>query len=223
MVALLFYHQTQTVRGQLLEETSRLAATRLVMDRLSGELAAARLCAPRGVGLSGDSNSLHFVKLNFPAPWDRTNAPPAVSSASALRLVSYALLPQDTNTDVESGLLRSEEALVKSAGASASLAATNDPAGLLAGATNARPAGTVTSQIQFLRFRYYDGAAWTDTWNGPDLPFGVEATLGAEPLPDDVPEEEYPGELYRRVIYLPHHTVTPASSLGVPAFTEVGR
>jgi len=228
VVVLLFYHQTESLRSRLLEETSRLAAVRLVMDRLSGELAAARLCQPRGQGLSGTSNTLSFVKLSFPSPWDRTNAPATTTSAPALRVVTYTLVEEDTNSVTDGGLLRSEEALVKSTGAGASagpgaspsLAVTNDPSLLSLDATNAPPKGAMASQIRFVRFRYWDGIAWSDSWTGPDLPWGVEASLGADPLPADAAVEDYAAELYRRVIYLPNHGTNTVSSLTGPALTQ---
>jgi len=223
VVVLMFYHQTESLRARLLEETSRLTAARLVMDRLSGELASARLCAPRGQGLSGSSNTLSFVKLSFPSPWDRTNAPVTTSSAPALRLISYSLVAEDTNSETDGGLLRTEEPLAKSAGASASLAATNDPSLVFSGITNALPNGAIASQIRFVRFRYWDGSNWSEAWTGPDLPWGVEASLGADPLPDDVAADEYASELYRRVIYLPNHGTNTASSLTGPALTQVAR
>jgi hypothetical protein len=60
-------------------------------------------------------------------------------------------------------------------------------------------------QAQFVRFRYWDGNSWLDGWDTPDLPVGVEVSLGLEPLPAEMTADEYPFELYRRVIYLPNH------------------
>jgi hypothetical protein len=35
---------------------------------------------------------------------------------------------------------------------------------------------------------------------------GIEVSLGVEPLPPELTAEDYPFEVYRRVIYLPNHT-----------------
>ena len=222
VVVLLFYHQTESLRARLLEETSRLAAMRVVMERLTTELATARLCEPRGQGLSGGAENLQFVKLSFPNPWDRTNASKTISTGSSLRIVSYSLL-QSTNKETESGLLRSEGLLTKSASLSVNLPASNDPAAVLPAGTTAPRNGSVASQIQFLRFRYWDGSTWTEAWNSSDLPMGVEVSLGKDPLPAEMTAEEYPFELYRRVIYLPNHAASRAPKLAGPAITQFTR
>jgi type II secretory pathway pseudopilin PulG len=222
VVVLLFYHQTESLRSRLLEETSRLATMRLVMERLSAELSTARLCEPHGQGLSGGADNIQFVKLGFPNPWDRTNASSSFSSGSPLRVVSYSLL-QDTNNQTESGLLRSEEALAKSFSISTNLLATNDPSAALPVGTAVPRKGSVASQIQFLRFRYWDGSTWSEAWSAPVLPMGVEVSLGRDPLPPELTADEYPFELFRRVIYLPNHAASRAPSLAVPAVTQVTR
>ena len=65
--------------------------------------------------------------------------------------------------------------------------------------------GLAIGQAQFVRFRYWDGSTWLEAWNTPDLPVGVEVSLGLEALPAETSPDEYPFELYRRVIYLPNH------------------
>ena len=225
-VVLLFYHQTESLRSRLLEETSRLDTMRLVMERLSTELAAARVSGPYGQGLSGGGDNLQFVKLNFPNSWDRTNAPVSTTPASPLRLVTYSLV-QDTNTTnnaTDTGLVRVEESLAKASSLNASLvAATNDPSVALPPGTVAPHNGSVATQIQFLRFRYWDGSTWADAWSGPDLPLGVEVSLGADRLPVELTPDEYPFELYRRVIYLPNHAVNPVPNPAGAAITQAAR
>jgi type II secretory pathway pseudopilin PulG len=221
VVVLMFYHQTESLRSRLLDETSRLATMRLVMERFNSELASARLSGPYAQGLSGGSDNLQFVKLGFPGPWDRTNAPPSQATISPLRLVTYSLV-LNTNNDADSGLLRSEVALSPTATTNSTLLLTNDPSlGLPSGPTS-RPNGTVATQIQFLRFRYWDGSAWQEAWPGPALPVGVEVSLGGDPLPPELSPDEYPFELYRRVIYLPNHAATTNSTpgLGTPALSQ---
>ena len=56
--------------------------------------------------------------------------------------------------------------------------------------------------IRLVHFRYFDGNEWLDAWNGVDLPMGVEVTFGTEaPAPEE--EEEYGGEVFRRIIFVP--------------------
>ena len=49
----------------------------------------------------------------------------------------------------------------------------------------------------------WDGAAWRESWSGIAPPPGVEVTLGFESLPPDATPEQLPGEVFRRVIFLP--------------------
>jgi hypothetical protein len=72
--------------------------------------------------------------------------------------------------------------------------------------------GLAIGQAQFVRFRYWDGSAWLDDWNTPDLPVGVEISLGLEPLPVETSPDDYPFEQYRRVIYLPNHGAIRSSA-----------
>ena len=60
----------------------------------------------------------------------------------------------------------------------------------------------LTRSIRLVHFRYFDGNEWLDAWNGVDLPMGVEVTFGTEaPAPEE--EEEYGGEIFRRIIFVP--------------------
>lgn len=58
-------------------------------------------------------------------------------------------------------------------------------------------------ELRFLRLRYWDGAAWLDSWNASGLPRGVEISLATEPLPPDALPDALPSEVFRRVIALP--------------------
>jgi type II secretory pathway pseudopilin PulG len=241
-VVLLFYHQTTTLRTRLMEETSRLAVMRLVMERLNVELASARLSGPHGQGLSGGADNFQFVRLGFPTSWDATNPPPSAASQISLHLISYTLVQDtnqatqvDTNQTVDRGLLRSDVALGQAAGTNSVPPATNDfsaipftvsPSGAdtnsLAGPTPMPPGGLI-SQIRFFHLRYWDGASWSDAWPGPDLPVGIEVSLGADPLPPELAVDAYPFEVFRRVIYLPNHGTNAPASLPGTAFTGVTR
>jgi type II secretory pathway component PulJ len=222
VVVLLFYHQTESLRSRLLEETSRLATMRLVMERLNAELSTARLSQPHGKGLSGGADNIQFVRLSFPAPWDRTNASSSFSTGAPLRVVSYSLL-QNTNNAAESGMLRSEELLAEGSSTSTNVPAANDQGSSWLAGTAVPRNGSVASQIQFLRFRYWDGSTWSETWSAPNLPIGVEVSLGREPLPPESTADEYPFELYRRVIYLPTHAVGRPPSPAGPTVTQATR
>ena len=106
---------------------------------------------------------------------------------------------------------------------STNVPASNDLGSALPGSTAGPRNGSVLSQIQYLRFRYWDGSTWTEAWSAPELPLGVEVSLGREPLPPESTADEYPFELYRRVIYLPNHASGRAPSIAGRAITQVIR
>ena len=191
VAALAFYQQATSLRGQLLEESERLSAVRQVMDRLSADLRVAPV--HNQIGFTGDSNSLRFVTTGLPVQ------PGAIESD--LKRVSYRATFSGDGTNVAvSGLLRTEEPAVEL------VASPLAPAlATIAGDTNAPTTATepLTEAIRFLSFRFWDGAAWRDNWSGSAPPSGVEVSLGFEPLPADATPDQYPGEVFRRVIFLP--------------------
>ncbi len=216
-VVLFFYKQSELLRDQLLAETSHISAARLVLERLTHELSTARPCE-NGQALAGAADSLSFVRLSVlpRSVWtnqlDASNAIPL----SPYRLVTYSLL-QNTNDPTQGGLLRSERPYSGNLLAdlpSDSTSGTNTDEALWAGtateydssATNSASTNLAflpTEALQYLRFRYWSGTNWADSWNGTGLPAGVEVSVGADPLPVGLTPEEYPFELYRRLICLP--------------------
>ena len=204
MVVLFFYQKSEALRTALLEETSRISAARLIMERLSLELSAARRSESFQQGLSGGSDNLQFVRLDFPRVSSWTNQTNFVSAPAPapFRLVSYSLV-QSTHGGSGSGVVRSEALL---SGRTNLVVLTNEDEALPGGVNSAPTNGLAIEQLQFLRFRYYDGTNWLESWSAPELPIGIEVSLGVEPLPPDSTGEDYPFEVYRRVIYLPNHT-----------------
>lgn len=192
VVALAFHEQATTLRGALLEESERLAAVRQVMERLSADLRVAPV--HKQFGFTGSSNSLRFVTTGLPLQ-------PGSIESDLKRVTYQATIAGDSTNTALSGLLRSEAPeldLIAAKLAPALVTATGDTN---APATSA--AEPLTDLIRFLSFRFWDGTAWRESWSGPAPPPGVEISLGFEPLPAEVAPEEYPGELFRRVIYLP--------------------
>ena len=104
MVVLFFYRQSETLRSNLLDETARASAARLVMERMSQELSAA--LDGGTASFSGSSDRIQFVKLDFPQLNAWTN-PPAAAGVTPFCVVTYSL-SQSTNPGA-SGLLRLEQ------------------------------------------------------------------------------------------------------------------
>jgi type II secretory pathway pseudopilin PulG len=207
-VVLYFYQQSASLRAQLIAESERISAVRLLMDRLTTELRGASARLSSQTAFSGTPTSLRFVTTTLPAP----SAPPGVVSPARLspdtgfKLVSYSLgrVAEGTNV-VVSGLVRTEQSTVERRAPSTVPQTNAAPAEAAARPVKA-DAGSlpVTDAVRYLRCRYFDGQSWLESWTEPYLPKAVEVCLGGEPMPPDAEnEEEYPFDLFRRVIYLP--------------------
>jgi type II secretory pathway component PulJ len=212
VVALHFYGQAADLRSRLLDETDRVSAVRLFLERLSTDLRAAY--AQPQAGFSGESASLRFVVAGIPnrSGWSGTGRGRNTAGAieTDLTVVEYGTTraAEGTNT-VVTGLTRSERAFLELP-AAVVLTPTNQATSLAAG-TGTGPDGAavldarvpVIDSIHFVMYSFWDGSGWTDRWDASFLPECVEITLGAEPLPEGVDPLDYPYEIFRRVIYLP--------------------
>ncbi len=223
--AMLFYRQAAELRTQILQESDRLATLRLVMDRLASDLRTAQGIAGRSDAFSGGSNWISFVRMTVP------NGPSAAArSGSILRRIAYAapLRVDGTNSSI-AGLTRVEDSPDAPSSVVSGSASTNavalsesavaDPAGpdgasAMVG-SNVAPQDLMTDLVRFLRFRYWDGAAWLEGWTNAMPPSGVEVVISTEAAPiESAPETaaasgSSPGAntetsaSFRRVIFIP--------------------
>jgi len=197
LIVLFCYQQAANLRDQVLQETERLSVLRLLMDRITSELRSTRRHAAFAGAFVGESDSIQFIKTDLPsrAAWAGGTLGRVVSGESDLKLVGYRPGSADgTNT---TGLARWEQPLLKSrqpTGAQDSLNVEIK--------TN-RPSALLSEEIHFIHFRYWDGKSWQESWHSEELPEAVEVSLGTESLPTGTVLAEYPGELFRRVIYVP--------------------
>ncbi|MSU60840.1 MAG: hypothetical protein EXS31_00340 [Pedosphaera sp.] len=202
LVALHFYQHATDLRAQLIQESERLSTIRQVMDRMSTDLRAAFAQSPQG--FMGDSNSLRFVTTHFPSrlAWSFGAADPAAVRETDLKLIRYEVARGTEGTNlVAKGFSRTEHMLAEVKPAvTKSLLTNNISAAMTMTNLVAEP---ITDAIRFLRFRFWDGSAWTDSWIGSSHPIGVEVTLATDALPEAEHPDDYSGEIFRRVIYLP--------------------
>jgi len=192
VVALSYYQRAADLRSKLLEESERLATVRLLMDRLSSDLRTA-FAEPRQ-GFSGTSDSLRFVHAGTPSPLNLADG--------ALKLVTYGVVTNADGTNaVVIGFNRVEAPIVEFKIASTNAEPLSFNGGMdIASQTN-QVVEPLTRAIRFAHFRYFDGASWRESWSAVELPLAVEASFGAEPIsPED---DEYPYEVFRRVIFVP--------------------
>ena len=207
VIALTFYRQATDLRGQILVEAERISVVRLVADRLTADLRQAQPVAGDAESFVGGSGWVRFTRASLAVPSGH-GPDGAVSVGPDVVRISYDTVtgPDGTNT-VVLGLDRTESPLSArpraEISASASASAASLDASILAPAATNRPAELLTDQVRFIRFRFWDGGAWQESWTNQVPPPGVEVVLGTEPLPDDATPETYPYEQFRRVVVVP--------------------
>lgn len=199
VVVLFFYQQAAQLRTDLLVDAERSSSARLLMERLTAELRTARTHTFYEVPLVGDSTFLQFIAVDLPAQsaWTGERLGRVSRPESDLKLVRYAAETSLEDTNIV-GLARSEEPLVE--------LRTLVPESATVGTgveTNNTSSILISDAFRFIRFRYWDGYKWLESWSETYLPQGVEVSLGSEPMPTDIETTEYPYEVFRRVIYLP--------------------
>ena len=203
VVALHLYHQSAELRTQLLRESERLTAVRLLIDRMTSDLRTA--FAQPQEGFIGYSTSLRFVKTSALSrqTWIAASTERKPTLETDLKLVSYGVnrALEGTNLTI-TGIFRTESPLIEMRTVLPATTFTNEPA---SSPTN-QYIEPLTDTLRFVRFRYWDGTGWVESWTGSTLPQGVEVSLGADPLPEEEVPEDYASEIFRRVIYLPEGT-----------------
>ena len=206
-VVLFFYQQAAQLRAELLVETERVSAARLLMDRITTELRQARRHSFFATPMVGDASSIQFITATLPptTAWGGDSYGRATRPATDLKLVIYGTSVGEDATNVL-GITRSEEPLVEFR----TVASTEVFSSTFVTEETNNTAVLVSDQLRALRFRYFDGGAWYDSWNDTRLPGAVEVTLASEVLPevDELAEllgeaEAPAGEVFRRMIFLP--------------------
>lgn len=188
-----FYHQVISARQKVMDQVEAVSSTRLVMDRVTGELRGAMAYEFLNIGLEGDSAQMSFFAASLPgvSVWAVVDpAQVALPPQQDIRWVTYRLrtVENDSGETVIEGLERVSRTYVPLTGSEEDEGATIT---LLA------------RHIQFMALRYWSGDVWLESWTGGDLPTAVEVTLGVLPLPEGAEPIEYPYETFGRVIYLP--------------------
>jgi type II secretory pathway component PulJ len=214
IVALYFYSQATELRTRLLAESERVTAVRLVMDRVTADLRCAYGTFSSGSGISGDSSSLQIVKTELASrsAWAGGKLGRAANAETDLKLVSYTVSSalEGTNT-VVTGLVRTESPLVQTRQQALNDRRANEATVEIQ--TEAVPSPEpLTDAIRFVHFRYWAGSSWLESWSGSRLPQGVEVSLGAEALPEGFLPEDYPYEVFRRLVCLPSATSNPGTA-----------
>jgi type II secretory pathway component PulJ len=204
LVMLHFYRQAADLRTQLLLEAERVSSIRLVMDRITEDLRSARNDNSAGYRMEGGATSIRFVRGAAPSlvNWRGGQLGRAAFPETDLRRVAYRMGAATLGTNwVATGLIRTDEPAVELRRSRAE-PAMDEPATAPAPDSRAPAEEPLSETIRYLRFRYWDGAGWKESWSGTDLPLGLEVTLASEPPSEASEPEEETTEIFRRVIFL---------------------
>lgn len=233
--AMYYYQQAARFRNDLLEETERIGSARLILDRLSTELRCSLYHPARSVGVKGGADWIEFLKSSVPsqASWRvQTESEPPAYPETGYRLIRYELLKKpllngsldneanqqmvgqmtsqtvrrsgDTN-DVLGSLMQGDAINRVERRLLTAKVSTNDIVVVRIDPVR------ITDQLKYLKFRYLNGSAWVDTWPGPQLPLGVEVSLGIAPMSATNLLEEYTNHVFRRVVPIPSSAVLRAA------------
>ena len=197
-VVLSFYRSTAEVRDQAQREVTRITAVRLVMQRLTTELQAIQWNITEGSPLTGDSNSLQFVRTTLPRTDEWTGG-----ELGRVKQANTDLLKVKYRGPATNGVAMFRDELPFITERESEEAVENLE---LIEAEQGKLPPVLSHEIRYVRFRYRAGQDWLNLWNSNTPPVAVEVTLGNEKLPDDVEFAEYPYEIFRRVIHVPAAT-----------------
>ena len=226
--AMYYYQQAARFRNDLLEETERIGSARLILDRLSTELRCSLYHPARSVGAKGGTDWIEFLKSSVPsqASWRvQTESESPAYPETGYRLIRYELLKKpllsgsldneanqqmveqmtsqtvrrsgDTS-DVLASLMQGDAINRIERRLLSAKASTNDVV-----AVRINPV-RITDRLKYLKVSLPQRQrVWVDAWPGPQLPRGVEVSLGIEPMSATNLLEDYTNHVFRRIIRIP--------------------
>ena len=247
--AMYFYQQASQFRNDLLKENERISSARLILDRLSSELRCTIYHPERRIGMRGGSDWIEFLKSSIPsiASWQILNdSDPPPYPETGYRLVRYELtkkpvlqgiIANDANQQMidqmtprlSNDLEASDEALAPLMQGDA---INRTEQRLLTAKISTNSVVQVridpvriTDQLKHMKFRYFNGNVWVDTWPGPKIPSGIEINLGIEPMAITNLLEEYTNHVFRRIVPMPssHESVEIEEDFAQPELSSEGR
>ena len=177
-----FYSSSLFVRTDGLQRTRDLQLARVVLDRIAEEVrTAAGHTTGYGTGLIGTKNAISVYTLTLPGRElmrRRQIGDQPLAGQFDLREVRYYIAWDEEHLDEEGnprplGLVRRETQTFNQAVIIEGEEGTDEHAAI--------KEELYAPEIQFIEFRYYDGATWWDTWEiqgGNTLPQMVRITVG---------------------------------------------
>ena len=164
------------------------------------------------IGVEGGTDHVEFATVGLPGPsaWaysEATDSDTVIQAVADIELIGYRLRVEEDGAGNAIGIIGLERSRKKEL----------IPSGPVEDADKDTEWVLVSRHIKFLRLRYWQGDAtvasdaggaeqaepWSDGWGGGDMPKAIEVTLGFKPLPEDCEPEDYPYQMFRRMIYIP--------------------
>lgn len=201
--AIWFYRHAGEIRASVSEAADDIATRRQIMDRITADLRAAVAIPGQAGALDGRSERITFITAALPGKsvWTAqtlTEAPPPAEQD--LRQVSYGLAVYEDDAGVRhvAGIDTMTQKLLSPITAEEGQQFTSV---------------LMSSKYLFIRFQYWDGAAWQIEWVAkPTPPLAVEIVLGEQELPEGEDPLLYAHDMIRRVVFLP--SGAPTSQAG---------
>ncbi len=224
------YRSCANSRTAIREDLEELRIMRTVMNHIARDLSSAVALKQLNIGMDGSPDAAEWVCVDLPArrAWAEAELGEERPTPEAdLRMIGYRLrIDEATGEPLVIGIERTLERLVTGEstdrpsrggggmGESAYEAAERRQAE--EDAKEAEDQGEkeeqerietkfLTESVRYLRLRYFDGTEWLDEWEDTaSVPLAVEISLGFKQAPAAFleSEEEYPYEVFRRVVFL---------------------
>ncbi len=193
-----FYLHGLKIRDRVNEQMDILLTERLIMDRMTSELRSAMEFRFLQMGMTGGSEKAQWISAQLPGPaaWAvRKSTDDPIPPETDIQIIGYRLRvdEDEEGQPVVEGIERISQKV---------LAPTTAEEGEPSEGKEIEVV-LLSRRIKYLRFRYWDGVSWINSWDGGDLPGGVEISMGPYPLPEGTSHEDYDEEVFRRVVFVP--------------------
>ncbi len=223
-----FYHLVLGTGDDVRQQGQKSFAQRRVLELMAEEMTSAIVYPFLQFGMNGDGETVTFMRTTLPSRavfWkdELVNAPPPAGwdeqdgqwgwePEHDIQRVEYRLKYYEDEDGVEqvAGLERTSMRTIaaKVAEEREEEAGQEEPTAQRTGSSSGEGTGNIrvvflTEHVKFLRFQYWDGSGWQETWQGSGLPLAVWIELGSEPLPEDMAPDEYPYETVYRIVAIP--------------------
>jgi hypothetical protein len=192
------YWRSLEVRKQTNAVLDKIAAQRLVLDRISNELQTAMVYPFLQFGLAGEAGTAEWITCRLPGPgaWMAADVmeSPRVPE-SDIQIIGYRLR-EGEDEDGEMSILGLERTVQTVLAPEIVEEAEDEDSAAV-------QVQFLTPHVKLIRFEYYDGEYWESAWTSSELPVAVKITIGDKPHDSGQSLDDYTGETMQRIVYVP--------------------